>query len=233
MGGWLFGFNLHNLVSLGITGYHRAHHSEDVHFTFSTTLTITFIEHRDLNIFYISFTFTFSTFIWPLLLSHFHFPTFTFLPHYPCSRLRGYFSLLSRTELLTTLVSKSSFRKLKGENMIKAWWEWILWIWSMSWSWWSELSPPLPSFTVFKVHFAQSQLDWLWMSTISKPLEIQIEFDVVANIRFIDKCQNWIAANNLFYSWHQCENITWPEYFYCYCWNYCFYSLVWGVNAGI
>ena len=74
MGGWLFGFNLHNLVSLGITGYHRAHHSEDVHFTFSTTLTITFIEHRDLNIFYISFTFTFSTFIWPLLLFHFHFP---------------------------------------------------------------------------------------------------------------------------------------------------------------
>ena len=30
-------------------------------------------------------------------------------------RLRGYFSLLSRTELLTTLVSKSSFRKLKGD----------------------------------------------------------------------------------------------------------------------
>ena len=30
-------------------------------------------------------------------------------------RLCGYFSLLSRTELLTTLVSKSSFRKLKGD----------------------------------------------------------------------------------------------------------------------
>ena len=44
------------------------------------------------------------------------FSSFSFSSFPALFRLRGYFSLLCRTELLTTLVSKSSFRKLKGQT---------------------------------------------------------------------------------------------------------------------